>query len=406
MGMAAGGNCVKISRAEYSLTRALMEGPVASDYRRRSLPTSALAARRAYARTCNNLGILLSSLNRRAEARTFLERGLILQAQLATDFPQVPHYRRELARSFINVAVLLQRDRRPVTETEPYYRDALRLFERLAQDFPGIPDYRHELGQAYTNLAISLRVGRRLGQALDAFRQALTIQQKLAADFPSVPDYRQKLARVYLSLGNCLADSRRREEAGRAYREALKLFGRLARASRGADDHDGLAVTGCALARLLPGKARQLLQAAADAEATALRLSPHNTNYARHYQTAVALLLARGGHAEAARAAERLLEIYPASGRAGACAAAARWLARCVPLAARDASLLEADRRQLGHDYGDRAVKLLRQALDKGYPAAEVLKEASFKPLCGRPDFPRLPQPPNRPVEATGAARR
>ncbi len=68
--------------------------------------------------------------------------------------------------------------------------------------------------------------------------------------------------------------------------------------------------------------------------------------------------------------------------------AAARLVARCVPLAEKDDRLPEAHRRALAQLYAGRAMALLGEAVAKGYQDADAIrKHAAFEPLRGRADF-------------------
>src|SRR5262249_44974835 len=70
---------------------------------------------------------------------------------------------------------------------------------------------------------------------------------------------------------------------------------------------------------------------------------------------------------------------------------AACFLARCVPLAEKDRQLDEAQRKKLVHQYGDRAMKLLRQAVQNGFQDVQQLKTATvLAPLRPRADFQQL----------------
>jgi hypothetical protein len=70
---------------------------------------------------------------------------------------------------------------------------------------------------------------------------------------------------------------------------------------------------------------------------------------------------------------------------------AAGFLARCIPLASKDAKLPQARRQELTKSYGDRAVQALRQAAAHGYQdAAHMKKDTDLDPLRGRNDFKAL----------------
>jgi hypothetical protein len=70
---------------------------------------------------------------------------------------------------------------------------------------------------------------------------------------------------------------------------------------------------------------------------------------------------------------------------------AARALARCIALVEADISLPAEKRKTLAREYGDRAVKQLRSAIQKGYRDLEQLKrDPVLNPLRPREDFKQL----------------
>jgi tetratricopeptide (TPR) repeat protein len=92
----------------------------------------------------NNLGLLLSSTGRLAEAERAYRDALALQKQLAAEFPARPDFRLELARSHNNLGLLLSSTGR-LKEAETAYREALALWKQLAADYPTHPEFRQEL---------------------------------------------------------------------------------------------------------------------------------------------------------------------------------------------------------------------------------------------------------------------
>jgi hypothetical protein len=66
-------------------------------------------------------------------------------------------------------------------------------------------------------------------------------------------------------------------------------------------------------------------------------------------------------------------------------------LSLCIPVAQKDAKLTEARRKELTQSYGDRAMQMLQQAIDKGYKdAANLKKDKDLDPLRQRGDFKNL----------------
>src|SRR5262249_10709857 len=70
---------------------------------------------------------------------------------------------------------------------------------------------------------------------------------------------------------------------------------------------------------------------------------------------------------------------------------AARYLARCIPFAEKDAGLPEAGRERFARSYGDCALALLRLAAQFGSDDLERMKgDADLAPLRQRDDFQQL----------------
>jgi hypothetical protein len=66
-------------------------------------------------------------------------------------------------------------------------------------------------------------------------------------------------------------------------------------------------------------------------------------------------------------------------------------VARCVPLAAADATLAPAEGRAAADQYADQALSLLREALDNGFTNLNRLKsDPALAPLRSRADFTLL----------------
>src|SRR5262249_14648746 len=96
-----------------------------------------------------------------------------------------------------------------------------------------------------------------------------------------------------------------------------------------------------------------------------------------------------GKYTEAGKAAAELTKLAADSPEEYRLAAVI--LARCVPLAAKDAKLPEAERKKQSEDYASRAVQALRQAVERGDADLVQLKTASvFAPLRSRDDFQKL----------------
>jgi serine/threonine protein kinase len=366
---------------------------------------------RHLARTLNNLGLLLARTRRPAEAFAAFDEARRLQEGLVSGPAARPVYRRELARTYNNIAVLFQADPRRIAEAEAAYDQVRTLLEALVRDFPSVPDYRNDLGMCYANQAMLQRSLRQLDAALGSFERALAVQRALVRDFPEVADFRQRLARTLFSLGNCLRDLKREGEAAAAYREAAAVFDALLAELRAPEYLSGAAATCFALARLgyekpiaTPGfhpatesaaclaaglwewQRRQLLRQAVVFQEEAARRTPASAEYRNdlnnYLQALAQASLAIGDHASAAGCARRMAELAPEDPLQAF--RAAFWLARCA------GAVGDAGQGDPSGDYADEAVRLLQRAVRLGFKDAASLERFPFDVLRDHPEFQKL----------------
>jgi serine/threonine-protein kinase len=354
--------------------------------------------RRDLASTHNNLGNLLKDTGRPKEAEVAYRDALEIQKALAAKYPAVPQYRQNLATSHNNLGALLRETGRP-QEAEGAWREALALQKALAADFPNVPQYRWALALTHTNLGVLLADRGRPKEAEAPYRAALDLYKALAAEFPKVPQYRRELAYTQTNLGNLLRDMGQPREAKAAYRDALEIQKALANGFLNVPDYQNdVGNTLDEMAELARRHkdypaARHLLEEAQPYLKKALEANPRHPFYREVYsdtrRVLGATLLELGDHAGAAAAAADLARV--AFDPAGDAYKAACFLARCIPVAEKDAKLPQARRQELTKSYGDRAMEALRQALAKGYQdAAHMQKDTDLDPLRGRDDFRKL----------------
>ena len=236
-------------------------------------------------------------------------------------------------------------------EAEAAYSAALDLQKQLAADFPTRPEFRQELARSHNNLGILLRDTGRLKEAEAAYGAALDLQRQLAADFPNQPDLRNELAGTCVNLA-VLCNQRRDFQAAKAYLE----------------------------------EARPHHQAA-------LKANPRHPIYRQFLRNNLwTLARANAGlldQASAVQVAETIRDLgWDPPGNAYD---AARALARCIPIAAKHDELDAAQREEAATFYGDAAMKLLRDAVGKGYKdVAHLKKDTDLDPLRQRDDFRKL----------------
>jgi tetratricopeptide (TPR) repeat protein len=354
--------------------------------------------RQELASSHNNLGLLLYQTGRPKEAERAFRDALAIRQQLATEFPTRPDFRQELALCYNNLGNLLS-DTGRLAEAEVAYRETLKLQQQLVTDFPTRPDFRQELAKSHSNLGILLYQTGRPKEAEAAFRETLKLQQQLATDFPTRPDFRQALARSHLNLGNLLSNTGRLKEAEAAYRETLKLQQQLATDfPNQLDIRYELAGTLVSLANLCNQRrdfaaAKGYLDEAAPHHRATLKVNPRHPDYRQFYRNNLwTLAQAQAGlldRAAAVKVAEQIRDLgwNPADDAYHAACA----LALCIPIVEKHDKLNADERQAAVQFYGDEAMKLLRDAVAKGYKnAAQMKADRNLAPLRGRDDFQKL----------------
>jgi len=178
-------------------------------------------------RLFNNLGLLLKTKARYAEAEPFMRRALAIDdAIYGPDHPDV-------AKDLSNLAFLLKDTKRP-DEAERMFRRALKI--RKAHPGPDHPEVATDLN----NLAFLLKDTKRPDEAERMFRRALKIHKAhYGPDHPEVATDLNNLAFL-------LKDTKRLDEAERMFRRALKIH----KAHYG-PDHPEVATDLCNLASVL-----------------------------------------------------------------------------------------------------------------------------------------------------------
>jgi tetratricopeptide (TPR) repeat protein len=238
-----------------------------------------------------------------------------------------------------------------LAEAEAAYRDALALRQQLADDFPARPDFRQDLARSHNSLGNLLRATGRPARAEAAYRAALALQKQLVADFPDQPDKRNDLAGT---LGN-------------------------------------LAILGIEQGHFAAAKA--YLDEALPHHQAALKANPRHPTYRQFYRNnLVALAQALAGlldRAAAVKVAEQIRDLGWNPGEDAYDAACA--LAKCIPIVEKHEKLDAEERQAAVQFYGDEAMKLLRDAVAKGFKnAAQMKADRNLAPLRNRDDFQKL----------------
>jgi tetratricopeptide (TPR) repeat protein len=236
-------------------------------------------------------------------------------------------------------------------QAEQDYDRALSIFKQLAADFPTRQEFRQDLARDHNNRGGLLHATGRLKQAEQDYDQALSLYQQLAADFPNQPDLQNSLAGTYVNLA------------------ILHLQqGNWTAAKR----------------LLLDGRPHHL---------DALKANPGHPTYRQFYLNHLSALTAMHAglleQTDAVRAAETRRDLgwnAPADAYDAAC-----FLSRCIPVVAKHAKLDDRQRKEATQLYGDAAMKLLREAVSKGFKdVAHMKKDTDLASLRQREDFQKL----------------
>jgi serine/threonine protein kinase/Tfp pilus assembly protein PilF len=174
----------------------------------------------------------LASQQRLRDKEKSLRSGLAIQESLANEYPAVPIYRQHLAETHLRLAIVIGHLGNP-QEDQTHKRTAASILEKLVAELPTVPGYRNELANVYWWISGSPTTP--APEAEQFLQKALPQQEKLVADFPAVTDYRYDLFRTLSSLGIRLTSLDRPQEAEDAYRRAAVIGEKLVADAPGVD---------------------------------------------------------------------------------------------------------------------------------------------------------------------------
>jgi serine/threonine-protein kinase len=355
--------------------------------------------RRKLARYLNNVGILLRPSDRAGAEGDFL-KAVEIQRELVRAAPGVAGTRWELARSLNNLGAARQDDR-DWPGAAARFSDALDLLGRLAADFPMVPDYRFEQAEALVNLA-GVRGGGDRNRTVDDLAEAERLYRGLADEFPLRPDYRHKLAVTLRNRGLALGEAGRSDEAERTLRAAIDGLRRLVEEYPNVPEYEGN--LGLALAQLAIffsrngetpprlAEMRAAIEEAIQHQRAVIAASDHDAAYRGYLASALffraALDNTEHHYAAMVEAAEEMAGLVPDDPRLKI--RAAQYLAHFVGLSRREGSQAGPDPAKDAEYYARKAVRLLREAADRGALSPQALDNKAFRSLDGRPDFEEL----------------
>jgi serine/threonine protein kinase len=153
-----------------------------------------------------NLAVALTSLGKKSEAAELYRKNIRAGRELVSRSPFFPERRHELARTYENLAMLLN-DMGPDhrLESGQMSDQAAKLFGALAAEYPAVPGYRLDLAYHCSNRGERLRTAGRWKDAEQSFRRALELDLALVTAEPGNAAYKQAQAEHYGNLAQLLA---------------------------------------------------------------------------------------------------------------------------------------------------------------------------------------------------------
>ncbi|HYT90916.1 MAG TPA: serine/threonine-protein kinase, partial [Gemmataceae bacterium] len=362
-----------------------------------------------------------------ARAKEFLEQALAVQTKLASEFPDVPDYQADQGLTLLNLGLIADREGHPKAASKAY-EQAAALLGVLVKEFPRRADSRHALALAYTNLGLVREAGKdiegaeqvrklaraewqqlvqaaptsptycrelalsqvdlgkywrltnELEKAEEVWAQVVKDQEKLIAEFPKSVEDRMNLARTLGDFGQLLVDRQQAKQAEEHYHRSIKLLDEVRVMTKTPPEgwlpqmvdsyHNLVAVLmqGRQLAKgvealreLIRYQHAVLTQAPADAA--------QHARLASYYVGLLEALIQLRDHAGVSKCAAEYTALLGDMGKGGwrERLQTAALLARCVPFAEEDKAVPAAERPALARAYGDEAMRLLKEAVARGY---------------------------------------
>jgi tetratricopeptide (TPR) repeat protein len=354
--------------------------------------------RRQLATSRNNRGVLLRDKGRLKEAEQDYEEALRIRKQMAAEFPDRSENRADLATVHNNRGYLMVTLRR-FQEARQDFDQSVATFKQLTTDFSDRPEFRKQLAASHNNRGALLRIMNQPREAEQDHNQAVSLLEQLTADSTSQLDVRQDLAMSHHNRGNVRFDAGRLREAEQDFDLAHGIRRQLAADFPNQPDRRNELASTCVSLAVLHrlnknwAASKQLILEARPHLVAALAANPEHPNYRRVYRNHLGILAA--AHAgllepgEAVRIAEsrRDLGWDPPTDAFDA----ARFLCLCVPIMTQHDKLDTKQREDAAKFYGDAAIRLLHDAVSKGFKDTDALKnDADLSRVRQRDDFRTL----------------
>lgn len=156
--------------------------------------------REALANSRDRLGGHYRWLGEHESARTTFEEATADFGRLATDFPQIPEYRLDVARSRNALAISTAQSGADPVGALTEFQTAAEELRLLTADFPHVVSYQHEYALGLRLVATHLANMYRWSEAETPLTRALEIQKRLSARSPEVTRYRIDVAELEFRL--------------------------------------------------------------------------------------------------------------------------------------------------------------------------------------------------------------
>jgi len=345
----------------------------------------------------NGLGLLLSRRGRLKEAEAMLERSASVCKERVATFPRMARYRVALGGALNNLA----QERRALGDLESartLLDEAIAHQETVLKTNPSDAGALEFLTNHHGELADLLLKSGKPEDAEKTVARQRALAQELMEREPQSPSVRVFGASAAENLARFHSGAKRLDEAAAAYGEAAKAWRALhvdfpedaAYASQLGAVLNNWAIV-CRRERRWVDMAR-LLDEAIQFQEKAARSRPEEGRYRQylynHYTLRAEAGMNLGDHAHVVAAAAALRARLPE--RFDDYFWAVR-IARCIPLAKKDADLSAEKRDGLARQYAEETMALLQSAQRKSTKdLPQIHTNPAFQPLRNRADFQEL----------------
>lgn len=346
--------------------------------------------------------LALTHAARLKEARELLEQTAREADALAARHAQSASVLERAMSVYNQLGVLLLKhfgaEDQPNPDAEIVLERTVELGELLVALEPSNPEFVRALASAHSSHAGALRRSQQWDAARDAYTQAREEMEQLVAQFPSTPSYKLELATIVNQLGLMLEWRGESDGVEELYAQAYELLRELvALAPHEALLWDRYGVTQLNLSSPLSkrgesARVEQLFLGSLDAHRRAIALAPDNQTYryglVRTAQTLSYWRRTQGDFEGSAAIVEQIARELPEDWKSWSSAAVQ--LAKLVEHVRDVAVLPEEERERLVQDYAERAVAMIRAAVEHGVPGTRDLHELKdMRPLYGMEVFER-----------------